>query len=114
MRYLIAEQQEGEGCDYTIGCGMRFYFEDFDGPLDEAVKHFTTKIAYPDGEEEGLAIDGDNALAEVWIVPADGAVALDLAAIREADKKMRAEAKKREKEASEKAEFERLRQKFGA
>ncbi len=114
MRYLIAQKQHGEGCDYTIGCGMCFHFEDFDGPLHEAVKHFTKTIAYPEGEEEGLAIDGDNALAEVWVVPADAAVALDLAAIRKADKAAREETRKREKEASEKAEFERLRQKFGA
>jgi hypothetical protein len=114
MRYLIAKKQDGEGCDYTIGCGMHFIFDDFDGPMYEAVKHFTRKIAYPEGEEEGLAIDGDNALAEVWIVPADGAVALDLAAIRKADKAVRAAAKKREIETTEKAEFERLNRKFGA
>jgi hypothetical protein len=39
---------------------------------------------------------------------------IDLAAIRKADKAVRAEVKKREKEARDKAEFERLRQKFGA
>jgi hypothetical protein len=100
MRYLIAQRQEGEGCDYTIGCGMLFYFDDFDGPPHEARTHFAKQIAYPDGEDEGLAIDGDNALAEVWIVPADGALALDLDAMRKEDKWRREAAKKREKEAS--------------
>ena len=53
-------------------------------------------------------------MAEVWIVPADAAVAIDLAALRAADKAMRTEAKRHKKEAMEKAEFERLKQKFVA
>ena len=113
MKYLICESQEASGCDYTIGCGMNYHFEDFDGSLQDAVRHFAKKIAYPDGEEEGLAIDGENALAEVWIVPADGAMKLDLESIRKAHKMRRAEVEKREKEMREKLEFERLKRKFG-
>jgi len=29
-KFLILQQQTGEGCDYTIGCGIRYDFEEAD------------------------------------------------------------------------------------
>jgi hypothetical protein len=113
MRYLILKKQKGEGCDYTIGCGMTYSFENFDGPLDDAIQHFTQKIAYPNGFQERLAIDGDNALTEVWVVPADVAVSVDLAVIRTAHKAMCEASERLAEDEKEKAELERLTKKWG-
>ena len=102
MRYLIAKKQHGEGCDYTIGCGMTYRFEEFNGQIDEASKHFADEA----GEGEDLS--------EFWIVPADAAVGLDLAAIaQKAEEAHEADEKRKEAE-REMAEFERLRRKFRA
>ena len=44
MKYLICKTQKGEGCDYTIGCGMVYYVEYFDGSFEEALEYFSKRV----------------------------------------------------------------------
>lgn len=51
--YLIILKQNGEGCDYTIGCGMNIKFidlEDNKSILDEVLKRFVNDDFYVDCE----------------------------------------------------------------
>lgn len=65
-KYLVCKKQKGEGCDYTIGCGMRYDFIEADS-VDDAIE----KTIYPDGRRERSALDGDMALNEILIIPAE-------------------------------------------
>jgi len=47
-KYMFVMQEEGEGCDYTIGCGMRFEmigeFPDRETALEAAKAEFEEEI----------------------------------------------------------------------
>ena len=117
MKYVILEKQYGEGCDYTIGCGMRYSFEDFDGNIEEALKHFGHLAAYPEGEDAYFALDDNYEfnLSELWVIPfAGGQVDLDmLKAVHEAQEKEERRTAKESRERIERSEYERLKEKFG-
>jgi len=114
MRYLICKKQKGKGCDYTIGCGMVYEFVEFDGAHDDAVKHFSQLIAYPGGPEDWCALaDEENPLAEAWIIPADGAVRVDIKGMLAARKKREKEEADEEKKAEELRTLAALKAKYG-
>jgi hypothetical protein len=63
-RYVIVMKQAGEGCDYTIGCGMRMVeIGDFDRPeqaIEAGTKKFRELHTYYGlgGEERELSFVG--------------------------------------------------------
>lgn len=116
MRYLVCEKQVGIGCDYTIGCGMNYYIEEFDGPIEEAVKYFANKTAYPEeDDEEYFTLDpkSDSNLVELFVFPADEIVYADLDGLRVSHKERMKKKKEEATVAKEKAEYLRLKRKFG-
>ena len=66
MKYLVCEKMIEEGCDYTIGCGMRYSFIEA-GTVEEAA----FQLVWPDGVGEYSAVEGEMALGEILIVPAE-------------------------------------------
>lgn len=60
MKYGIFIEQEGEGCDYTIGCGMRF--DVFDAPDDAAAQAKAKEMltSREDVEDDDPYLAGEN------------------------------------------------------
>lgn len=114
MRYLLPRKQVGEGCDYTIGCGMTYEFVEYDGSTADAVKHFERRLAYPDGEKGYFALDPDREtnLEEAWLIPADQAIQLDLDRLREEWKQQQERTGRETAEQCERTEYARLKKKF--
>jgi len=106
MRFYILTRQPGEGCDYTIGCGMRWALIEA-GTVEEAAIMAAQKVRDRGWRGEGA----DKAI----LVPADSAV--DLAPLLDADVAREAAerdfAERQKTEASERAEYERLHKKYG-
>ena len=107
MKYLVCKKQEGEGCDYTIGCGMRFDFIEAD-----SIQDATEKAVFPSGRDEYSALEGDFALEIIFIVPAEYVSMVDVARMKNEIKEIRKrEAEKTQKE-KELAELKRLQAKY--
>lgn len=73
MKFLVCKKQHGEGCDYTIGCGMNFNFIEAKS-AEDAVE----KIIYPYGHDEASSLEGESALKEIFIVQADYVISIDV------------------------------------
>jgi hypothetical protein len=106
MKYLVIIEQKGEGCDYTIGCGMAVQVVDIDddatvdGQLAARMLDY-----YGDDDERQIASVRYMSLADVRTA--------DLARFRTArDAAERAQAQTKI-DAEEKALYERLRAKHG-
>jgi hypothetical protein len=105
--YLVCEKQKGEGCDYTIGCGMRFYFIEADS-IQDAIE----SVVFPYGEDGWSALEGENALEKILIIPAAYVKVVDVTGIaneiEETRKREAADAQK----SRELAELRRLQAKY--
>jgi len=107
MRYLVVKKQVGEGCDYTIGCGMAYEFIDAG-----SIEGLAEKILWPDGRDEGFALVGEQALCEVFYVPWDFGYSLDIQYHREQyleAQRLLAEEREAKKEQEE---LKRLKEKY--
>lgn len=116
MKYLIIRQQEADGCDYSIGCGIAvewFETEKLD-PRSE-LKQIEDHIAYPDGEDAFCAVDPDSEfrLGKAWAIPAQHVQEIDIQKLQKIHCGREEERERAETEAAERAEYERLRKKFG-
>lgn len=107
MKYLICKKQIGEGCDYTIGCGMKFYFMDA-----ESVEDAVEKIVYPEGRDQYCSLDGENALCEILIIPEKHVTSVDVVSLKNEFDKNQAVLAEAKIEAEEKAELYRLQNKY--
>mgnify|MGYP001562524102 CR=1 FL=1 len=108
MKYLVCKKQHGDGCDYTIGCGMRFDVIEALS-LEDAIE----QTIYPSGRNNFSALEGEEALEELLIIPAEYATSVDLKSMTleiESERKRQAEEQQRNKEL---AELERLKAKYG-
>ena len=120
-KYLVLKKQHGEGCDYTIGCGMQYEVKEFDGSFEDAIKHFFLEIAFPIGHSEAngfnaccrLDPEDDQQIEEIVIVPYEALTFLDTKGFWANIKKQRDEKDKATQEAKERAEFEKLKAKYG-
>ena len=107
MRFLICKKQSGEGCDYTIGCGMRFDWIEADS-VDAAIE----KTVWPDGHEEENALEGEMALTDILIIPAEHVITIPVSAMGASYRAAKRDKMQREREAAERAELERLQAKY--
>lgn len=103
-KYLLVMEQKGEGCDYTIGCGTRareIEAVDREDALRQA-RAIVTELAPAGGDvelERALLAEGPLELpVEGW------------RRLAEAEQRARAAA---EREAHERATYERLARKYG-
>lgn len=109
MKYLVCKKQHGDGCDYTIGCGMRYDFVEAN-----SIEEVTESEIYPDGRDEWCALDGESALSEILIIPVDNITRVDIDELVKVRKQEVEEEKQLAIEAAEKAELARLSKKYGA
>ena len=107
MKFLVCRKQEGEGCDYTIGCGMRFDVIEADS-LNAAVD----RIVWPDGQDECSSLEGEFALVKILAVPFDEVHIVDVEGYKSAIAKVRDDERKAAAEAAEKEELARLKRKY--
>ena len=108
MRFLVCKKQKGEGCDYTIGCGM--VYEIIEAVDSEAA---IEKIVWPYGHDEISALEGEFALEEILLVGPAVIKTVDVEGIAALIKKQRQlERALREKE-DELTEYRRLEEKYG-
>ena len=106
MKYLLVMEQDG-GCDYTIGCGLKVEPIEASNMQEATAKAFE----YLSEDREGkLREDVDR--ATLYQIPAESV--LDLSGYRNKYKKEQEAQAKVSRENAERAEFERLKSKFGA
>ena len=106
-KYLLCKKMHGGGCDYTIGCGMRF-----DWIEAESIEAAIEKAVWPDGRDEHCALVGEMALSDLFIIPAEHVKVLPVAEMTFAVEQDLRERARKAKESAERAEFERLQKKF--
>ena len=112
--FWLWRKQQGEGCDYTIGCGEKLQ------PLKEktltkAIEEACKIIAMnePDYPEEGL-VDPDcseQLIEEAYVVQA--LEKIDVKSIYEENRRKLREESESETEKQEREQFEKLKKKFG-
>jgi len=107
MKYLVCRKQEGEGCDYTIGCGMRFGYYEAD-----TVEDLIEEISYPDGREESCALLGEQELTELLIVPFNYIRAIDIEQLKSDARLEEANCELKEEEEKDRKELARLQEKL--
>ena len=112
MKFMVIKKQLAEGCDYSIGCGMRYDVVEAKTEYDAILQS-----VYDDPADlESFKLQKDRDLAEAYIVPMSEVKPIDLGALRAAHvAHLRAEELNRPK-AAEETELEtyhRLRRKFG-
>ena len=114
-KYIAIMRQKDEGCDYTVGCGVRVEEFEAEGPV-EAVKQAIVEFSLEDyAKGEGDPIHylsgGESELIELKIlhVHEDGIDLLPL--LQEWSKSINEFRRKFEKN-KERAELERLRKKY--
>jgi hypothetical protein len=115
MKYIAYVRQDIEGCDYTIGCAQtlwRLKAQTYDEALrelrDEIVGQFLPEYA---DYEEGYW--GEDKLKQVTLFGVEQEVEIPLELWYAEGKKRVEEYKIRINEEAERAEFERLREKYG-
>ena len=99
--------QQGEGCDYTIGCGMAYRFVEAETYADAV-----GQIIYPDGEDEGSVLEDDKARVEILIAPAEAVASLDWDEILDRIESGKQAADDASTETDERAELARLKAKY--
>jgi len=118
MRYIVIKTQKGEGCDYTIGCGMNYDFVEASTPSEAFQKTAEDEGWHLDDEYicKNLAnINNCNyefALQSVMIIPAPETNKHFYLELVEAAKIRYVELSTKSKEAKERAEYEKLKVKF--
>ena len=107
MKFLVCEKQYGEGCDYTIGCGMKFDFIEADS-IQDAIE----KTIYPDGRDEYCSLEGEQALEKILVIPAEYVTAVDVESLSKEIKEQRAHEAAEAQKAKELVELKRLQEKY--
>lgn len=107
MKFLLIRQQEGEGCDYTIGCGTAIDEVEFDSWSAAQTALMADALSFGDRYGMGAAV------TSARLVKVDDVAALDVAAWRASRAARERENAARQEQERDRAEYERLRRKFG-
>lgn len=130
--FLVVEEQAGEGCDYTIGCGTRAYKVQAES-LDALVERIQSLRALSEGEVYGRGAKklseeerqlrerssdwtdrGERERDSVTIYEVGALYEVPLAEWRAAEDAAAAAAQVAEKERQERDTYEKLQKKYGA
>lgn len=108
-RYIAVMEQRGEGCDYTIGCGIKVLGAGEHPSIEAAEASIVADLGsyYLDDWSEG-------SLEQLTIYEVSGSKSVDLASIRAKRDADRAEKVRKDEERAELAMLERLTKKYGA
>ena len=104
VEYYAHVEQKGEGCDYTIGCGHAFVH--IIGAKSMEAAHAFILHEYQESIRDGE-------VEHIHIYEVSKSSSLDIPALERLMKAKGKEAEAQKKEAAERAEFERLKTKFG-
>ncbi len=110
VKYLVIQTQSREGCDYTIGCGTRA-----DIIEAESLEIAQQMVLFPNGVSEKAVIfdDGDgDYIKSIRIVAEGDWYEIDVEGLRRIKAAEDAKAKTAVVDA-ERAEYDRLKRKFG-
>ena len=108
-KYLFIMEQHGEGCDYTIGCGMTTKVIEADS-MDDALE----KLTHPEGPDEYTEyLDGDYELKTLKGVELDNVHNINLEILKKKYEQKKEDEKLTEEKRKEKEEYLRLKEKFG-
>ena len=107
MKFLVCQKMHGDGCKYTIGCGMRFDYIEAD-----SIEDVIERVTWPEGREEYCTLVGEDALSDILIVPAEHVVTVDVGALLAEFQSADRERQEKESEAAERAELARLQSKY--
>ena len=109
MKFLVCEKQEGKGCDYTIGCGMRFGFIEAD-----SIRDAIEQTIFPDRNDEYCTLEGEYALEKMLIIPAEYVISIDIAGMSKKIKQQKVHEAAEVQKEKELAEFNRLQAKYSS
>ena len=120
-RFIIIAQQDG-GCDYTIGCGIRYWFE-YGASIQEVKDSIQNKLLDDDDDDDRDYELGPHRLkVDMWSEGAfdtldiyelgENHSAVPLTELANQLKKNQENARTKKNDTAEKAEFERLQKKF--
>ena len=105
--YLLLLREQGQGCDYLVGCGMKFEEIEFPNHIGEAIKK---AILYVRDRYEGVDF------TEITLVPSMQAIDLldemERLDAQNAEKVAKEAAELEEIDKEERKEYERLRKKY--
>jgi hypothetical protein len=102
--YWLLIRQEGTGCDYSIACGEKFIqlkAQNEEDALAEAAKTW-----------EYYGGDRENKIESIKILEVQKEIDLDIDGLVSKAKEAERKCQEKQKEAQEKAEYERLKKKF--
>lgn len=114
MKFLVIFMQEGEGCDYTIGCGTRVVAIEAVS-LEAAALHVSRLDENaPAGSlgDLGAHEGGEREMRSVLIVPADNVLPLDLTAVYGQERARKKREEEEAKDAIDRENYERLKRKY--
>lgn len=106
-KFLILLKQGGQGCDYTIDCGVTYVFFEADDHDDAIAKALARDDA--DLDDYSLAYYGEDRIEEAYLLPAGKIIDLIKARDERDLKEKEEEKKRREKEDREAAVLQRLK-----
>ena len=116
VRFRVYLEQDGEGCDYTIGCGRNLF--DLQAQNRQAALAEIERMIFGSGDENDLDSTrgyegGDAHIVKALLIPVNHMEAVPLAEMgsRAAERSATAEAEA--SRARDVEEFERLRQRLG-
>lgn len=117
MKYVILHKGFGEGCDYTIGCNMRYDIIEFDGDIEELKHSYTMEALFGDEdanpEDYNKIRDMSGQISELIIIPITEQIVINMHKARKDHSDFCDELENKEHNIKELAEYERLRTKFG-
>jgi hypothetical protein len=110
MKFYAVFKQGGEGCDYTIGCGIACK-EVEARDIEEAKKKVTDMGDDP--HDPSLGYYGNDAgIFEIILIPVDQATVIDTQAYYDAAEEQRKEEKRLATELREREQLEQLKKKY--
>lgn len=108
MKWIVLLEERGDGCDYSIDCGIAYYFIEADSK--EAA---LTMVREDLGDRGLLSATSEKQLETAYLLPAAGIVEVPFAQWTEESESTKLAKETKEAEEKEHAEFERLGKKFG-
>ena len=100
MKYFLKEFQSG-GCDYTIRCGERLTEIKAD-TMEDAVREAVSRIV----------TEGERAVDSAVVLEVSATHSINIKSLKEDRRRAKKEAEAAAASAKERAEYERLKQKF--
>jgi hypothetical protein len=104
-RFFLFEEQGG-GCDYSIGCGFRLR------EIDASTMKEAIEIVTKDDKDPFIRVYGDSAIESARILQVDVIEEIDLVTIASERNKKRQEKIATRKNKEDRKEYERLKKKF--